>query len=132
MELGLLLIPILVFVLLRSVLEVRARERVEKLKLLDNALRNPAVDRATVTQLAHQLTGVRPPRDGRATRSAGMAVLLALGWITLFAGLGILLLGEMTNSGDASAAGGLVSLIGFGLVTYPFALRELESRRPAA
>jgi hypothetical protein len=38
----------------------------------------------------------------------------------------------MLGGEEVTASGGLVSLIGFGLVTYPFALRELEARRPAA
>jgi hypothetical protein len=41
-------------------------------------------------------------------------------------------LGFMLGGEEVTASGGLVSLIGFGLVTYPFALRELEARRPAA
>ena len=129
MELALILTPIFLFVLLRSWLEQRSTERAERLRLIEQALANPAVDRATLTTLAHQLTGNRPPSE-RPHR--GMALLLALGWLTLFSGLGVWVLGEMTAGSDVSAAGVLVSLIGFGLVTYPFALRELEARRPTA
>lgn len=129
MELALILMPIFVFVLIRGVLEQRASERADRLRMLEEALKNPNVDRTTLTTLAHQLTGTRPPTE---RNRRGMAWLLALGWLTLFSGLGILLLGEMIGDRTVSASGGLVALIGFGLVTYPFALRELESRRPAA
>ena len=35
----------------------------------------------------------------------------------------------MTHEHDAVAGGVVAAIIGFGLVTYPFALRELEARR---
>ena len=126
MELLFILVPIFAFVVLRGVLDQRAKERLERLRVLEEALRNPAIDRGTVTSLAQQLTGARPPgqRAGR-----WMAALLALGWLTLFSGLGVWVFGMTSGSADADSAGLLVSLIGFGVVTYPFALRELEARR---
>ena len=126
-----LLIPIFVFVLIRGILDQRAKERSERTRLLEEALKNPAIDRATLTTLAHQLTGVRPYTAERRT-GTGVKLLLVLGWLTLFSGLGIWVLGEMIACTDASAAGVLTSIVGFGFVTYPFALRELETRRPAA
>ena len=134
MELVLILVPIFLFVLIRSAMEQRAQARSERTKLLEEALRNPAIDRPTLTSLAHQLTGVKPPSTNGAGPSSGgglQALLLALGWLTLFVGLGVWVLGEMTDSSDACAGGVLTSLIGFGLVTYPFALRELQARRPS-
>jgi hypothetical protein len=131
MELAIILVPIFVFVLIKGIVEQRGRERTARIKMLEQALANPAVDRATLASLAHQLTGVRPQQPGE-RRSRGMALLLALGWLTLFSGLGVLVLGEMIASSDVSASGVLTSMVGFGLVTYPFALRELETRRPAA
>jgi hypothetical protein len=127
MELAAILVPIFLFVLARSIIDQRDKARRDRLRVLEEALRNPAIDRNTVTTLAHQLTGARPP-GVRAARA--QAVLLAFGWLTLFAGLGVWVLGEMVDSNRSCAAGVLVSLIGFGLVTYPFALRELEARRP--
>jgi hypothetical protein len=129
MELAAILVPIFLFVLIRSAVEQRGKERQARLELLEQALKNPAVDRATITSLAQQLTGARP---AAAKPARGLAWLLALGWLTLFSGLGIWLLGAMIAGDEVEASGLLVSLIGFGLVTYPFALRELESRRPAA
>jgi hypothetical protein len=128
MELALLLTPIFAFVLVRKFLDHRAAERAERLRLLEEALADPKIDRQKLSAVAQQLTGKAPAeRAGPA-----MALLLALGWLTLFSGLGVWILGEMTAGSDVSAAGVLVSLIGFGLVTYPFALRELEARRPTA
>jgi hypothetical protein len=128
-QLTLLLVPILSFVLLRAIFDQRARHRERMLHLLEEAVRNPQLDRQAVENLAFQLTGNPPPRRGAQKRSTGLALLLAFGWITLFTGLGIWILGAMTHTEGARAAGILVSVIGFGLVTYPFALRELEARR---
>lgn len=130
MELTLILIPIFVFVLVKMFLEQRGAARRDNVRLLEEALKNPALDRATIESLAYQLTGARPPR-GPAGPSRFLAFLLALGWIALFTGLGIWVIGEIVGEENANAAGVLVSVIGFGLVTYPFALRELEARRQA-
>ena len=131
MELGIILAVIFGFVLVRTGIEQKAKEREQKLEALQKALQNPSLDRATITSLTHQLAGAKPPKEARGAGRA-MAWLLAFGWLTLFSGLGIWVLGEVTVCRDVSAAGLLVSLIGFGLVTYPFALRELESRRQAS
>jgi hypothetical protein len=56
------------------------------------------------------------------------AWLLALGWIGIFIGLGMVALGGLTDEGVMEAGLG-VALISFGVTTYPFALRELETRR---
>lgn len=61
--------------------------------------------------------------------SSGLAWMLGLGWLTLFSGAGVWALGLVSGDQDPKAAGILVMLIGFGFVTYPFALREMEARR---
>lgn len=128
MELAVIVVPICLFILLKNMLEQRATARSENVRLLEEALKNPAVDRATIETLTYQLTGHRPPRSNHPTRF--MAVVLAIGWLALFTGIGIMVIGSMLPGEDeVCAAGALVSIIGFGLVTYPFALRELEARK---
>ena len=129
MELTLILVPIFVFVLLKIVLDHRSNARADNVRLLEEALKNPALDRATIESLTYQLTGARPVRGGGPGRL--MAFVLAIGWITLFVGLGVAAIGGITNSESATAAGAVTAIIGFGFVTYPFALRELEARRHA-
>jgi|SRR5712671_2629700 len=120
-----------VFVIVLVSLGLRAKARSERLRVLEAALEAGA-DRATVEALAYQLTGrkpvapVAPPVPG----SRFQALLLALGWLTMFAGLGVWVLSLLVHSHETGAAGVLTALVGFGLVTYPFALRELEARRP--
>ncbi len=129
MELLYIFVPIFVFVLLKMVLDQRATARKDNVRLLEEALKNPALDRATIESLAFQLTGARSPRTAGPSRF--LAFVLAFGWITLFAGVGIWVIGEILGDRSPTAAGVLVALIGFGLVTYPFALRELEARQKA-
>ena len=121
MELAAILGPILSYALLKLMLDHSSKERAARLRLLEQALANPQIDRATVNALAQQLTG--------SGRKWGMAVLLAVGWLTLFSGLGLILMGIIRHMAEASAAGAITALVGFGLVTYPFALSELEARR---
>src|SRR5262245_24749266 len=128
MELAFLLAPIFAFVLLRGIVDHRAKERAERRRAFEQALTDPRIDRATMQLLAQTLVGARPPRQGP---SRGMAALLAIGWLTLFSGLGVLALGLIAGIREAPAAGALTALVGFGLVTYPFALRELEARHKA-
>lgn len=121
------LVVVFTFGLLKSWMDSGIKARSERVKLLEEALKNPAIDRATVESLTYQLTGNRSPRHGGSNKV--MAVVLGLGWLGLFAGIGIWVFGEMVNHDDVIAGGIITSIASFGLVTYPFALRELEARR---
>ena len=127
MELAAILVPIFAFVVVKRMLEHQAAARAANVRLLEEALKNPALDRATIESLTFQLTGHRPHRTGRTTPL--MALVLAVGWLALFTGLGVWAIGEIISERDATAGGVLTAVIGFGLVTFPFALRELEARR---
>lgn len=130
MELSLILTPIFSFVLLKMMLDHRSNARADNVRLLEEALKNPALDRATIESLTFQLTGARPPHRTPGP-SRWLAFLLAIGWIALFTGIGIAAIGGITNCDEAIAGGAVTGIIGFGFVTYPFALRELEARRQA-
>ena len=121
-----ILVPIFIFVLIKMWMDQRAQARADRVRLLEEALKNPSVDRATVEALAYQLTGARKPREGA---SPFMAVVLAFGWLALFSGIGVWVLGEYMNAEEVIAGGIVTLVVGFGVVTYPFALRELEARR---
>ena len=105
MELTLILGPIFVFVLLKMMLDQRSKARSENVRLLEEALKNQALDRATIESLAYQLTGNRPPHSTRPT--ALTAIVLAIGWITLFTGIGIMVIGGVVGGEDPVAAGAL-------------------------
>lgn len=127
MELTLILTPIFVFVLLKMVIDHRAHARADNVRLLEEALKSPHVDRPTLESLTFQLTGHRArPATGPGKM---MALVLAVGWLALFVGIGLWVAGEMADSREIVMAGTIVAIVGFGFVTYPFALRELEARR---
>jgi hypothetical protein len=127
MELMFILIPILGFVLLKMVFEHRAQARADNVRLLEEALKSPHLDRPTIESLTYQLTGHRVRPGGGHGRL--MALVLALGWLALFTGIGLWIAGEFSHDRDMFAGGIITAVVGFGLVTYPFALRELEARR---
>ncbi|MFT4515078.1 MAG: hypothetical protein ACI89X_001214 [Planctomycetota bacterium] len=122
------LITIFIFAIVKAWMDARVEAANQRVRLLEEALKNPAVDRAMIETLTYQLTGARKPRQGAAMQRL-MAVVLAVGWVGLFTGIGIWVFGEMTHCNDAVAGGIITTIASFGLVTYPFALRELEARR---
>lgn len=127
MELTYILIPIFVFVLLKMVLDQRSEAREQNVKLLEDALKSPQVDRPTLEALTYQLTGKRSARGGAV--NGFMAFLLAVGWIALFTGIALVVVSSLTHEDSLLIAGCIVGIVGFAFVTYPFALRELEARR---
>lgn len=129
MEFTVIIIAGMAFALLGGALDQRKKAAAERTRLLEEAIRNNS-GRDVVEALTWHVTGKKPEAPRPAAKSGvGMAILLAIGWLTLFSGIGVLVLGAMLEEEGAIGAGVLVSIIGFGLVTYPFALRELEARR---
>jgi hypothetical protein len=127
MELLVILVPVFLYMLLKTLIEHIAAGRADRVRLLEEALKSPHLDRPTLESLTYQLTGHRPPRDKGPSRF--LAILLAIGWLTLFVGVGVWVGGVTSGDNDMIAGGIVTAVIGFGLVTYPFALRELEARR---
>lgn len=129
MDFAVILVPIFVFVLLKMALEHRAQARSENVRLLEEALKSPQVDRQTLESLTFQLTGKRGIRDRGPGRA--LAFVLGIGWMAMFVGIGLWITGSMARQEEMLVGGIITALIGFGLVTYPFALRELEARKQA-
>lgn len=109
----------------------RDNERRERLKLLEQALRADRIDPQLREQIIQSLAPEQVRRHAAqhppAPVRAGRSLLLTLGWLTFFTGLGLLLSG----SRDGEEAGVIVICVGFGMITLPIAMRELESRRHA-
>jgi hypothetical protein len=130
MDFPVVLALIFAFVLVKRVFEDRSRARADRTLLLEKALQQPHLDRDTLDGLAYQLTGRRArlrdePAPGRRLR----ALMLALGWFTMFGGAATWIAGVTTHSSDAIRVGIILLVSGFAVTTYPFALRELEARR---
>lgn len=129
MDFTVIIVAGMAFALIGGAMDQRKKATAERTRLLEEAIRNNS-SREVVEALTWHVTGNKPEVPKPAAKNgAGMAILLAIGWLTLFAGIGVSVLGGMVSCEDTIGAGVLVSIIGFGLVTYPFALRELEARR---
>lgn len=121
------LVVIFCFVSVMVASQNRARERREKLRIIEEAIRSGNLDAATQQEFVAELTGRRPevrPSESPAAspRSAWARLAFGIGWLCLFVGLALLAIDDR----DALYAGIVVAVIGFGLVTLPLALRELD------
>jgi hypothetical protein len=109
------------FVALIVSMNLRHKERKERMALARRALEQGNLDDAT---RQHLLQAVPPhARRGYLLRNP----VFTIGWLGLFLGGGLLMTGER----DTFEAGIVVALVSFGIVTMPFALRELEGRKHA-
>jgi hypothetical protein len=132
---ALILLVIFGYSIAQSAMRSADKRRADTVRLLEEALRNPQVDRQTVDQLARQLTGNRVGSDGgQPVVNPGLGfvghLFLAIGWFGLFVAVG-LLIGSNYGVGveqDMLLAGWIVALVSFGCLTYPFAVREARAR----
>lgn len=100
------------------------RARTRKLRVLEQALQNGALSQEAQELLVAELTKAGPL--GRLW--AGGRLMVALGWLGMFVGISIMIVG-----GRGSEEVGLpMALLSFGVLTLPFALREMDHKRPAA
>lgn len=119
----------LCYELVKRAMEQKAKDRANTLRLLEEALRHPHLDRQAVEGLAARLG------DRRAGVGVLSALFLFVGWIGIFVAAGLLIAastvtGEVLGS-DLRLGGWITGLCAFGCLSYPFALRELEARRRA-
>lgn len=106
-----------------------SRNRARRLGVLERALDNDTVDSDTKQELLGRLNApgflVRLWAGGHNL----MRLLVILGWLGLFYGLGLML---FTSVGLAQEIGGMTALVSFAVLTVPFALRELNGKRQTA
>ncbi|MEE9127531.1 MAG: hypothetical protein V3U11_10355, partial [Planctomycetota bacterium] len=86
------------------------------------------------------VAGRRPRRDRQASAAAPASpnratimerLFMFVGWMAFLVGGALLTFGLSTTGRDTDdfmLGGIIVGLVGFGLLTYPFVIRELESR----
>ncbi len=117
------------YALVKRSMEQKEKARADNVRLLEEALRNPQLDRQTVETLAERLSG---RRGGVGAMSA---LFLFVGWIGLFVAAGLLIASANVTGSllaeDLRLGGWITGLCAFGCLSYPFALRELEARRRA-
>ncbi len=117
------------FIFFMNLLQNRAKERKERLRVLEGAIRSGNLDAQTQQDLMEGLAGGRRRRHRPAATAPQPRgrYLYGLGWLGMFVGIGLMLVGDR----DVFEAGIIVTAISFGVVTLPFAMREFEQRRGA-
>lgn len=134
---GIALVLLVIFgsSIVQTAMRTAEKRRADTVRLLEEALRNPQVDRKVIDDLARQLTGNRVGSDGgQPVVNPGLGfvghMFLAIGWFGLFVAVG-LLIGSNYGVGveqELLLAGWIVALVSFGCLTYPFAVREARAR----
>ena len=112
------------FVILMNLVQARAKDKRERFRLIEAAIRSGNLDPDTKQDLVKGLTGRRPWHGAK--EGPGLKFVFALGWLGLFVGGAL-----MSVDRGAFEAGVVICALSFGVVTLPFAMRELEGRRQA-
>lgn len=115
-----ILAVIFVFIVVKSVIDGRARTELRRMELIEKAIDSGHIDARMKEELVRGL--------GR-SRLGILAHVSALGWVGMFVGLGLMSGSFLTHElYEYRVPGLIVALVCFGVLTYPFALRELEAR----
>ena len=136
-----ILTVIFVFAFFMRWMDVMAKDRQARMKLLEEAVKAGNLDEDVRHELVAAVTGRRsrrhkqapppaaPPSPHRATFFERF--FMFVGWMAFLVGAAILTWGLSDDCGELVLAGMITGLGGFALVTYPFVIRELESRGTA-
>jgi hypothetical protein len=129
MEISILAL-IFFFVVFITGMQTRAKERRERLRIIEEAIRSGNLEPQAQDELVQELTGRRIRRHDLQPRPAWnpSRLLFGLGWLGLFVGVGVLIVGGVIGEDEALAAGGIISAISFGVMSLPMAMRELDRK----
>ena len=112
----------------------RYKYRSERLRTIQMVMQAGQLDENTRQALREILApnALQRTRDGL-IRSSGRLVaklLFVVGWLTMVIG-GVLFLGMLAMNGQSQdiEGAGIATAVGFGVVSLPIAMRELEARR---
>ena len=137
------LIVVFLFVVVIILIQNKAKERQNRLKVLEEALKNGNLDENTRQELVNALSD-RPVHRKRSEpaaatpqptptapaeapkRSGGARFLFAIGWLALFTGIALIAMDDH----DTWEAGIMVAFSGFALMSLPIAVRELDREKP--
>ncbi len=126
---------ILPFTLVVIVLGTRAKQKGDRMRLMEKALQAGSLDDETRRVLLDQLSGRNKQRPEWLTTLSQHLVFLSrnaffvVGWIGLFTGIALWVVGMGFGPEEMGFAGVITALVSFGVVTVPMALREVERRR---
>ncbi len=134
-----ILTVIFIFIFFMRWMEMMAKDRQTRMKLLEEAVKAGSLDADGRHELVAAVTGRRwRPAKEQASQPAHYRatfverLFLFVGWIAFLVGVALFVFGLSVSRGEDLVIGGIITgLAGFGLLTYPFVIRELESRGAA-
>lgn len=135
-----IILVIFVFVLIKHAMDTKAKQDRDRFRLIEEALRSGNLDDRSREELMGTLTGRKPapPPQPTATAMARnpndvgflMKFIAFIGWLTFCIGISFVIICASSHGNDYLAVPAtILSCAGFGLVTYPFVIRELNSPR---
>lgn len=111
----------------------RHQLRMQRLQLLQEALRHPQLDEGTRRRVLEVLGSEHPRLPMAVLLRAGYIAFLCIAWLMFFAGGVAWILSEVQNWGWREEEPAMVATIaGFALLTLPMAVRELLRRERSA
>jgi hypothetical protein len=142
------LVVIFAFVLIKHGMDTRARQQRDRMRLLEEALQNGDLDEHTRAELMEVLTGrysghssrtppvppVLPPAYRDPNRVGFiMRAIAFLGWMSVCLGIAFAILCNISRYyHDLEIPATILTCVGFGLVSYPMVIRELQTPRRAS
>lgn len=126
---------IMVFALAVILVSLRAKQKNDRMRLIEKALQAETLDDEARRALLDQLSGRNKTRPkwletlSQHLLFLSKNALFVLGWMGLFIGIALFVAGLAFDAEDLGIAGVITSLVSFGIVTVPLALREVERRR---
>ena len=135
-----ILCVIFTFIFFMRWMEMMAKDRQTRMKLLEEAVKAGNLDDDGRHELLAAVTGRKvrhikkatpvAPSPHRATKLERL--FLFVGWMGFLVGVALFVVGIFNRYDDDVMIGGIVTgLAGFAFLTYPFVIRELESRGSA-
>ncbi len=132
------LVLIFMFIVLMTLMKNRSQQHRDKMDIIQKALDSGAIDENAKREMLEALSGQNwvkqhqrnVERAARVSekRSFGR-FMFGIGWMGLFLGVVLFLAGLAVGEEELLVGGAVVGGIAFGIVTLPFAFRELD--RPA-
>lgn len=126
------------FIIVKHAMDTKAKHDRERLRLIEEALRAGNLDDRSRAELMGTLTGRKPepryqaPNMKRNPDDAGffLKLIAFVGWIGFCVGISFFILCMNNYRFEFLAVPAtILSCAGFGLVTYPFVIRELNATR---
>lgn len=130
-----MLVICMAFALTVIVIGLRAKQKGERMRLMEKALQAGSIDDELRRALLDQLSGRNKTRPEWISTLYSHLLFLSkhaffvVGWIGLFTGIAMWVVGMSFGPENLGIAGVITALISFGVVTVPMALREVERRK---